>query len=128
MKVTIVDDAENQTSRVYASVPTENLGTVSAEATIENNKMKCFISSTTASGMAVLKDRQLNLFAGLAQNGIVIGSIYYGAEEVPSDRYDYKTSGLYKNIPEGTEMRGTSNELYRIAKVFVTHVRQADGE
>ncbi len=128
MKVTIVDDAENQTSRVYASVPTENLGTVSAEATIENNKMKCFISSTTASGMAVLKDRQLNLFAGLAQNGIVIGSIYYGAEEVPSDRYDYKTSGLYKNIPESTEMRGTSNELYRIAKVFVTHVRQADGE
>ncbi|MCR5824895.1 MAG: DUF6240 domain-containing protein [Lachnospiraceae bacterium] len=126
MKVTIVDDAENQTSRVYASVPTENLGTVSAEATIENNKMKCFISSTTAQGMGVLKDRQLNLFAELARNGIQIGSIYYGAEEVPSDRYDYKTSGLYKDIPEGTDTGSPSNELYRIAKVFVTHVRQAD--
>ncbi len=128
MKVTIVDDAENLTSKVYASVPTENLGTVSAEATIEDNKMKCFISSTTAKGMAVLKDRQLNLFAGLAQNGIQIGSIFYGAEEVPSDRYDYKTSGLYKNIPEDAPGTSPSNELYRIAKVFVTHVRQADGE
>ncbi len=128
MKVTIVDNADNQTSRVYASVPTENLGTVSAEATIENNKMKCFISSTSAQGMAILKDRQLNLFAGLAQNGIQIGSIYYGAEEVPSDRYDYKTSGLYKNVPEGSETGSPSNELYRIAKVFVTHVRQADAE
>ncbi len=128
MKVTIVDDEENQTSRVYASVPTENLGTVSAEASIENNKMKCFISSTTAKGISLLKDRQLNLFAGLAQNGIQIGSIFYGAEEVPSDRYDYKTSGLYKDVPEDAASTSPSNELYRIAKVFVTHVRQADTE
>ncbi len=128
MKVTIVDDPENSASRVYASVPTEGLGTVSAEATIEDNKMKCFISSTSAKGMAVLKERQLNLFADLARNGIQIGSIFYGAEEVPSDRYDYKTSGLYRDIPEGAETGSPSNELYRIAKVFVTHVRQADAE
>ncbi len=128
MKVTIVDDPEKSVSKVYASVPTENLGTVSAEATIEDNKMKCFISSTTAKGMADLKDRQLNLFAALAQNGIRIGSIFYGAEEGPSDRYDYKTSGLYKNVPEDAESASPSNELYRIAKVFVTHVRQADSE
>lgn len=127
MNVTIMNNEESACSKVLVSVPTENLGTIRAEASIENNRMKCFISGDSKDGLRELSGRQLNLFAALAQNGIQIGSIYYGAEEVPADRYAYKTDGLYENVPEGST-EGSPNELYRIAKVFVTHVRQADAD
>lgn len=125
LNVTILNNNENKSSKVLVSVPTERLGTIKAEASIEDNKMKCFISGDSKEGMDELSGMQLNLFAALAQNGIKIGSIFYGTEEVPAEKYSYKTDGLYSDVPEGTE-NGSPNELYRIAKVFVTHVRQAD--
>lgn len=127
MNVTILNNEEKQSSKVMVTVPTLNMGTVRAEASIEDNSMKCFISGDSHEGLSLLSERQLNLFAALAANGIKIGRIFYGAEEVSPDKYTYKTDGAYRDMPEGT---GTnpSNELYRIAKVFVTHVMQADRE
>ncbi|MCQ2536801.1 MAG: DUF6240 domain-containing protein [Lachnospiraceae bacterium] len=125
MNVTILNNEEQQSSKVLVSVPTLHLGTIRAEASIEENKMKCFISGDSNDGVRELSEKQLNLFAELAQNGIRIGSIYYGTEEVPAERYAYKTNGAYQDVPEG-DGQGSPNELYRIAKVFVTHVRQAD--
>lgn len=94
---------------------------------MQDNKLKCFISSDTKEGMQALKDRQMNLFATLAQNHIEIGSIFYGTEEVRPDTYAYQTEGAYKNAPEGEAVQTSDNSrLYRIAKSLVVHVRNAD--
>ncbi len=125
MNVTILNNEAESSSKVMVSVPTSSMGLIRAEASIEDDQMKCFISGDSREGMERLSERQLNLFADLAANGISIGRIFYGTEEVPSDRYAYKTGGLYADKPEG-EPTNPSNELYRIAKVFVTHVMQTD--
>ena len=79
-------------------------------------------------GTRALKDRQMNLFATLAQNHIEIGSIYYGTEEVKPDTYSYQTEGIYKDA-QGSEVQESDNSrLYRIAKSLVVHVRNADAD
>ena len=126
MNVTILEKGEER-AKVMVEIPTMNLGKISAEATIQDNKLKCFISSDTKEGMQALKDRQMNLFATLAQNHIEIGSIFYGTEEVRPDTYAYQTEGAYKNAPEGEAVQTSDNsKLYRIAKSLVVHVRNAD--
>ncbi len=127
MNVTIISNNENEKAKVLVRMPSETLGTVNVEASLEEGLMKCFITSDNVSGMKQLKERQLNLFAQLAQNGIRIGSIFYGTEEVPPEKYSYKTDGLYKDLdPKDDSAQGsTNNELYRIAKAFVTHIREA---
>jgi len=125
MNVTILEKGEEK-AKVLAEIPTLNLGKISCEATIQDNKLKCFISSDTKEGTQALKDRQMNLFATLAQNHIEIGSIYYGTEEVRPDTYSYQTEGIYKDA-QGSELLKTDNsKLYRIAKSLVVHVRNAD--
>ena len=127
MNVTILEKGEEK-SKVLAEIPTLNLGKISCEATIQDNKLKCFISSDTKEGTQALKDRQMNLFATLAQNHIEIGSIYYGTEEVRPDTYSYQTEGIYKDA-QGSELQETDNSrLYRIAKSLVVHVRNADAD
>lgn len=126
MNVTILEKGEEK-AKVLAEIPTLNLGKISCEATIQENKLKCFISSDTKEGMQALKDRQMNLFATLAQNHIEIGSIYYGTEEVVPDTYSYQTEGIYKDAQGSEELQKTDNSrLYRIAKALVVHVRNAD--
>ena len=126
MNVTILEKGEEQ-AKVLVDIPTMNLGKISCEATIQDNKLKCFISSDTKEGTQALKDRQMNLFATLAQNHIEIGSIYYGTEEVRPDTYSYQTDGIYKDAQGSEETQMTDNSrLYRIAKSLVVHVRNAD--
>ncbi len=127
MNVTILEKGEEK-AKVLAEIPTMNLGKISCEATIQDNKLKCFISSDTKEGTQALKDRQMNLFANLAQNHIEIGSIYYGTEEVTPSTYSYQTEGIYKDA-QGSEEQVTDNsKLYRIAKSLVVHVRNADAD
>lgn len=128
MNVTVLNNEEMNLSKVLVNIPTVSLGTVTLEASLEDHKMKCFIKSTTKDGMALLQERQLNLFADFAAIGTKIGSIYYGAEEVPAEKYTYKTDGLYKNSQGSEGNSGSSAELYKIAKVFVLHVKQADSQ
>ncbi len=126
MNVTILEKGEEK-AKVLAEIPTMNLGKISCEATIQDNKLKCFISSDTKEGTQALKDRQMNLFATLAQNHIEIGSIYYGTEEVRPDTYSYQTEGIYKHAQGSEGVQETDNsKLYRIAKSLVVHVRNAD--
>ncbi len=126
MNVTILEKGEEQ-AKVMAEIPTLNLGKISCEATIQDNKLKCFITSDTREGTQALKDRMMNLFATLAQNHIQIGSIYYGTEEVTPDTYSYQTDGIYKDAQGSDETKTTDNsKLYRIAKSLVVHVRNAD--
>ena len=126
MNVTILEKGEEK-AKVLVDIPTMNLGKISCEATIQDNKLKCFISSDTKDGTQALKDRQMNLFATLAQNHIEIGSIYYGTEEVTPDTYSYQTEGIYKDAQGSEEVQTTDNsKLYRIAKSLVVHVRNAD--
>ena len=126
MNVTILETGEEK-AKVLVDIPTMNLGKISCEASIQDNKMKCFITSDTREGTQALKDRQLNLFATLAQNRIQIGSIYYGTEEVTPDTYSYQTEGIYKDA-QGSEQTNDSDNsrLYRIARSLVVHVRNAD--
>ncbi len=127
MNVTILEKGEEK-AKVMVNIPTMSLGRISCEATIQDNKLKCFISSDTKEGTQALKDRQMNLFATLAQNHIEIGSIYYGTEEVRPDTYSYQTEGIYKDA-QGSEESDTDNSrLYRIAKSLVVHVRNADAD
>ncbi len=128
MNVTILNNKEASLNKVMVNIPTQNLGTVSLDASVSDNKMNCFIKSTTKEGMALLKDRQLNLFADFAGRGIEIGSIYYGAEEVAADKYNYQTEGIYKNSQGSETNQGSSSALYRIAKTFVLHVKQTDSQ
>ena len=126
MNVTILQKGEER-AKVMAEIPTLNLGKISCEATIQDNKLKCFITSDTREGTQALKDRQMNLFATLAQNRIEIGSIYYGTEEVTPATYSYQTEGIYKDAQGSEETEQTdSSKLYRIAKSLVVHVRNAD--
>ncbi len=127
MNVTILEKGEEK-AKVLAEIPTINLGKISCEATIQDNKLKCFISSDTKEGTQALKDRQMNLFATLAQNHIEIGSIYYGTEEVRPDTYSYQTEGIYKDAQGSEENETDNSKLYRIAKSLVVHVRNADAD
>ena len=127
MNVTILEKGEEK-AKVLAEIPTLNLGKISCEATIQDNKLKCFISSDTKEGTQALKDRQMNLFATLAQNHIEIGSIYYGTEEVRPDTYSYQTEGIYKDAQGSEEKESDNSRLYRIAKSLVVHVRNADAD
>ena len=127
MNVTILEKGEEK-AKVLAEIPTLNLGRISCEATIQDNKLKCFISSDTKEGTQALKDRQMNLFATLAQNHIEIGSIYYGTEEVRPDTYSYQTEGIYKDAQGSEENETDNSRLYRIAKSLVVHVRNADAD
>ncbi len=127
MNVTILEKGEEK-AKVLAEIPTLNLGKISCEATIQDNKLKCFISSDTKEGTQALKDRQMNLFATLAQNHIEIGSIYYGTEEVRPDTYSYQTEGIYKDAQGSEESETDNSRLYRIAKSLVVHVRNADAD
>lgn len=128
MNVTILERGEEK-AKVLAEIPTQNLGKISCEATIQDNKLKCFISSDTKEGTQALKDRQMNLFATLAQNHIEIGSLYYGTEEVTPDTYSYQTEGIYKDAQGSDGLQTTDNSrLYRIAKALVVHVRNADAD
>ena len=127
MNVTILEKGEEK-AKVLAEIPTLNLGKISCEATIQDNKLKCFISSDTKEGTQALKDRQMNLFATLAQNHIEIGSIYYGTEEVRPDTYSYQTEGIYKDAQGSEENETDNSKLYRIAKSLVVHVRNADAD
>ena len=127
MNVTIMTKGEDR-AKLLVDIPTENLGKISCEASIENNKMKCFISSDVREGTQALKDRQLNLTAILSQNRIQIGSIYYGTEEVVHSTYNYQTDGMYKDVPEGEDTGSDNNKLYRIARSLVVHVRNADSD
>ncbi len=128
MNVTILEKGEEK-AKVLAEIPTWNLGRISCEATIQDNKLKCFITSDTREGTQALKDRQLNLLGILAQNQIQIGSIYYGTEEVSVDTYSYQTEGIYKDAQGREETQETdSSRLYRIAKSLVVHVRNADAD
>lgn len=128
MNVTILERGEEK-AKVLAEIPTQNLGKISCEATIQDNKVKCFISSDTKEGTQALKDRQMNLFATLAQNHIEIGSLYYGTEEVTPDTYSYQTEGIYKDAQGSDGLQTTDNSrLYRIAKALVVHVRNADAD
>lgn len=128
MNVTILERGEEK-AKVLAEIPTQNLGKISCEATIQDNKLKCFISSDTKEGTQALKDRQMNLFATLAQNHIEIGSLYYGTEEVTPDTYSYQTEGIYKDVQGSDGLQTTDNSrLYRIAKALVVHVRNADAD
>lgn len=127
MNVTILEKGEEK-AKVLAEIPTMNLGKISCEATIQDNKLKCFISSDTKEGTQALKDRQMNLFATLAQNHIEIGSIYYGTEEVRPDTYSYQTEGIYKDAQGSEENETDNSKLYRIAKSLVVHVRNADAD
>ncbi len=126
MKVTILEKGEEK-AKVMAEIPTLNLGKISCEATIQDNKLKCFISADTREGTQALKERQMNLFATLAQNGIQVGSIFYGTEEVTPAAYSYQTEGIYKDAQGSDEIQMADNKwLYRIAKSLVVHVRNAD--
>lgn len=128
MNVTILERGEEK-AKVLAEIPTQNLGKISCEATIQDNKLKCFISSDTKEGTQALKNRQMNLFATLAQNHIEIGSLYYGTEEVTPDTYSYQTEGIYKDAQGSDGLQTTDNSrLYRIAKALVVHVRNADAD
>lgn len=127
MNVTILEKGEEK-AKVLAEIPTMNLGKISCEATIQDNKLKCFISSDTKEGTQALKDRQMNLFAVLAQNHIEIGSLYYGTEEVRPDTYSYQTEGIYKDAQGSEENETDNSKLYRIAKSLVMHVRNADAD
>lgn len=128
MNVTILEKGEER-AKVLAEIPTMHLGKISCEATIQDNKLKCFISSDTREGTLALKDRQLNLLGVLAQNQIQVGSIYYGTEEVSVDTYSYQTDGIYKDAQGSEETESTdSSKLYRIAKSLVVHVRNADAD
>lgn len=128
MNVTILERGEEK-AKVLAEIPTQNLGKISCEATIQDNKLKCFISSDTKEGTQALKDRQMNLFATLAQNHIEIGSLYYGTEEVTPSTYSYQTEGIYKDAQGSDGLQTTDNSrLYRIAKALVVHVRNADAD
>ncbi len=126
MSVTVLSNEEAALSKVMVNIPTAHLGTVSLDASLEDNKLKCFIKSTTKEGMTLLKDRQLNLFADFAGRGIEIGSIYYGAEEVAAEKYSYQTEGIYKDSQGSATTTSSSATLYRVAKTFVLHVSQAD--
>ncbi|MGN0504996.1 MAG: DUF6240 domain-containing protein [Lachnospiraceae bacterium] len=127
MNVTILQKGEER-AKVMAEIPTKNLGKISAEATIQDNKLKCFITSDTREGTQALKERQFNLFAVLAESRLTIGSLFYGTEEVPVDTYAYRTDGIYKDAQgsEDTQEASDSTTLYRIAKALVIHVRNAD--
>lgn len=127
MNVTIINKGE-LSAKVYCKIPTENLGTVTADVTIDDGKLKCFMSSDTKAGTLSLKERQLNLFAVLADNDLHIGSLFYGTEEVPTEAYSYKTDGAYAGVPENEETakRQESQMLYRVARSIVVHVRDAD--
>ncbi len=127
MNVTILEKGEEK-AKVLAEIPTMNLGKISCEATIQDSRLKCFISSDTKEGTQALKDRQMNLFATLAQNHIEIGSIYYGTEEVRPDTYSYQTEGIYKDAQGSEENETDNSKLYRIAKSLVVHVRNADAD
>ena len=128
MNVTILEKGEEK-AKVLAEIPTLHLGKISCEATIQDNKLKCFISSDTREGTQALKDRQLNLLGILADNQIQVGSIYYGTEEVSVDTYSYQTEGIYKDAQGSEEIQETdSSKLYRIAKSLVVHVRNADAD
>jgi len=128
MNVTILQKGEER-AKVMAEIPTLHLGKISCEATIQDNKLKCFITSDTREGTQALKDRQLNLLGILAQNQIQVGSIYYGTEEVSVDTYSYQTEGIYKDAQGSEETPETdSSRLYRIAKSLVVHVRNADAD
>lgn len=130
MKVTILSHGEER-AKVLAEIPTEHMGKISAEATIQDNKLKCFISSDTKEGTQALKERQLNLFAVLADNEIEVGSIFYGTEEAAPESYSYQTDGIYKDTQGSEETKDNdsdSKKLYRIAKSLVTHVRNADAD
>lgn len=125
MNVTIMNKGDDR-AKLLVDIPTENLGKISCEATIQDNKMKCFITSDTREGTQALKDRQLNLTAILSQNRIQIGSIYYGTEEVAQGTYSYQTDGMYKDAQGSEEIGSENNQLYRIARSLVVHVRNAD--
>lgn len=128
MNVTILSKGE-ENARVRVEIPTEHLGKVSAEATVQEGRLKCFVSSDTREGTQALKERRLNLFAVLAENQVEIGSIFYGTEEVTNDSYTYRTDGIYKESQGSEDTEGADNRtMYRIAKSLVAHVRNADAD
>ncbi|MCR5153731.1 MAG: DUF6240 domain-containing protein [Lachnospiraceae bacterium] len=125
MNVTILEKGV-ENAKVFCKIPTNTLGNVMADVTIQDNKLKCFISSDTKDGTQALRERQLNLFATLADNKLTIGSLYYGTEEVSPESYTYKTDGIYKDEQQGSENTGDSTMLYRVARALVVHVRNTD--
>ncbi len=127
INVTLINNGdESAPQKVFAEIPTETLGTISAEATLTENDLKCFISGASRVAIDTLKNSRLNLFAELAENKIHINSIFYGTEEVQNDLYQYKTDGAYKDTSEAENAPMGTEVLYRIARTLVTHVRQID--
>lgn len=128
MNLTVIHEAESK-GKVTIKVPHETYGTLSAELSINNKQLKCFITSENKNVVYDLKKQEDELSNLLKELGFNIEELYYVSKPVDDNKFIFKDGSIYKtaneNVNKTTEepVSSTStNELYLAAKTVVEHI------
>lgn len=131
MNLTVVHESEDK-GRVTIKIPNETYGTVSAELSIDNKQLKCFITAENKGVVNELKNQEDELSNHLKDLGFNIEELYYVSSPVSNNKFIFKNGSIYKATNESESAinstnNTSTNELYLAAKAVVEHIQNWSG-
>jgi hypothetical protein len=128
VNLTVVHNSEEK-GKIRISYPTEQLGTISVEASIDQGQIKCLITSDTMASLPNLKDGAQSLAESMKELGYDMTQQHYSYEKRSQEQFIYASGNIYKDAlkqqdkPEtNTSTKTNTDELYQIAKQLITHL------
>lgn len=135
MNLTVVHQGEQKGS-ASISLPSETLGTIKAELSITDKKVKCFITAENKTTVDLLQKEQDALTSQLEENGLTTQELYFDTKEPSENSFIYKSGSIYKVDSQSSEVsdkdtteqdkKTTTSELYAAAKNVVMFIKQME--
>ncbi|MCQ2506475.1 MAG: DUF6240 domain-containing protein [Lachnospiraceae bacterium] len=121
MNVTVISGGAEK-GKVNLTYDSANLGKVTAKVKAGETGIKCLITSDSREGKTTLEERQLNLFAAFNEASVKCEAVYYSTDERGGDTYVFEQDSASE---QGS--LASNNDLYKIAKTLLLHLKEADG-
>jgi len=120
MNVTVISGGTEK-GKVNLTYDSANLGKVTAKVKAGENGIKCLITSDSRDGKTTLEERKLNLFAAFNEAHVPCEAVYYSTDERSQDAYVFE----HDDASEQGSL-ASNNDLYKIAKTLLLHLKEAD--
>lgn len=131
VNLTVIHD-QVKGGKIRISMPTQQLGRVTVEASMNQGKIRCLITSDKMSSIPLLKNEAINLDVRMNAIGFSIEQQHYSFEIRDLEQFVYASGSIYKESQRARESKEErmleqdantkTNDLYQVTKELLSHL------
>lgn len=130
VNLTVIHDL-GEKGKIRINLPTNQLGHITVEASLDQGQIKCLITSDSMAAIPKLRNEAANLSEEMKSIGFSMMQQHYSYETRSQEQFIYASGNIYKESQKQLENKRdlaeqeekvNTNQLYQITKELLNHL------